>query len=122
MRIVNLLAIAAFAGVAAVAFARDVPQSGPAVDGSPAWVVTHDGNLASRNTAVTCKEDVLRFCTAQSGQALRICLSANKAKVSQMCQDSLNSPGQTAGTDTPARRTANTPSSACPRPSTTRTA
>lgn len=101
MRIVNLLAVTAFAaGIVAVAFARDVPQSGPAMDGAPAWIITHDGKLASRNYGQMCKDDIPKFCAGQTGQALHVCLSANKARVSPTCQDSLNSPGQTAGTDT----------------------
>ncbi len=96
MRVARLAVIALVTATAATA----QPASGPAANGSPAWFVTHDANLPSRNYAMMCRENIPKFCGGQSGQALRICLSVNKSKVSQACQDSLNSPGQTAGTDT----------------------
>jgi hypothetical protein len=99
MRLI-LVAAALAAGTAGAAFARDVPQSGPAENGSPAWVIVHDENLPSRNLAMMCREDIPKFCAGQAGQALRVCLATNKARVSQSCRDSLNSPGQLAGTDT----------------------
>jgi hypothetical protein len=98
----RLLFIAAAAVVAAgvVTFAREVPQSGPAVDGSPAWYIDHAPDIHEHNYAAKCVSDTAKFCSGKSGQALRTCLSANKARVNKTCHAALARPYQSGAFDT----------------------
>jgi hypothetical protein len=87
-------------GVGATAQARDVADSGPAVDGSPAWFTDRAPDMHVHNYTTMCTADTAKFCGGKSGETLRICLSSNKAKVSQTCQTALAMPWQEGGFDT----------------------
>jgi len=101
MRISYSAAAAVFAaGLAGFAFARDVPESGPAADGSPAWFTDHAADIHVHNYTDMCTSDIPKFCSGKTEQALRICLSSNKAKVSKSCQTALAMPWQEGGFDT----------------------
>jgi len=101
MRFLHLAAaVTLAAGMVAMASARDVPQSGPAEDGSPAWFIDHAPEIRLRTYEDMCKSDTAKFCSEQNGQALRSCLSLNKARVSPMCQAALAAPWQGGGFDT----------------------
>jgi hypothetical protein len=101
MRIWYSAAAAVFAaGLATFAFARDVPESGPAVDGSPAWFTDHAADIHVHNYTDMCTTDITKFCSGKADQALRICLSSNKTRVSQTCQTALAMPWQEGGFDT----------------------
>ena len=100
MRLKHFLALAALTVMAAAASARDVPQSGAAANGSPAWVIEQVSDTEIRNDYVaTCREDSARLCTGREGIALRICLATNKTRVSTACQAALAAPWQGAGND-----------------------
>ena len=63
----RLMHIAAFAvvvtGLTMVAFARDVPESGPAVDGSPAWFTDHASDIHVHNYETMCARPTrAKFC------------------------------------------------------------
>lgn len=81
-------------------FAREMPQSGPASDGSPAWFLERASDIHVHDYAAMCTSDVAKFCAGKSGQPLRTCLSANKARVSERCQTGLAMPWQEGGFDT----------------------
>jgi hypothetical protein len=74
------------AGLATAAHARDLPDSGPAVDGSPAWFTDRAPDIHVHNYASMCMADIAKFCRGKTEEALRICRSSNKTKVSQTCQ------------------------------------
>jgi streptogramin lyase len=82
-----------------LAYARDVPESGPAMDGSPAWFTDHAADIHVHNYETMCTEDTVKFCAGKSAEALRICLSTNKKRVSQSCQTALAMPWQEGGFD-----------------------
>ena len=82
------------------AAARDVPESGPAADGSPAWSIDHGSDIHVHNYTSMCTEDSRKFCAGKTDEALRICLSSNKSRVSQTCQTALAMPWQEGGFDT----------------------
>jgi hypothetical protein len=88
------------AGLTGIAFAREVPQSGPAIDGSPAWYLDHTPDIHVHNYAEMCTSDIAKFCTGKAAEALRICLSSNKLGVSSTCQTALSMPWQEGGFDT----------------------
>lgn len=101
MRIFYSAVAAVFAaGLATFAFARDVPESGPAADGSPAWFTDHAADIHVHNYTAMCTSDMAKFCSGKTDQALRTCLSSNKSKVSQTCQTALAMPWQEGGFDT----------------------
>ena len=87
-------------GLVTTASARDVPQSGPAVDGSPAWFIDHAADIHVHNYETMCTEDAARLCGGRTGQVLRTCLSSNKSKLGQTCQTALSMPWQEGGFDT----------------------
>jgi hypothetical protein len=87
-------------GLITMASARDVQESGPAADGSPAWFVDHAADIHVHNYETMCTSDTARYCAGKTREALRICLSSNKAKVSQTCQTALAMPWQEGGFDT----------------------
>src|SRR6185437_5035256 len=87
-------------GLTAMALARDVPESGPAADGSPAWFIDHAADIHVHNYATQCVPDAAKFCSGKTDQGLRTCLSSNKARVSQSCQTALAMPWQEGGFDT----------------------
>lgn len=100
MRVSYIAAAVVAVGLAGYAFARDVPESGPAADGSPAWFTEHAADIHVHNYTDMCTSDITRFCAGKTAQALRICLSSNKARVSQTCQTALAMPWQEGGFDT----------------------
>jgi hypothetical protein len=83
-----------------IALGREVPESGPAVDGSPAWFIDHAADIHVHNYATMCVPDAAKFCSGKTDQGLRTCLSANKTRVSQTCQTALAMPWQEGGFDT----------------------
>jgi len=91
---------AAAIGLAGAALARDVPQSGPASDGSPAWFLERAPDIHVHDYAAMCTSDIAKFCAGKSGEKLRICLSSNKKRVSGRCQTALAMPWQEGGFDT----------------------
>jgi len=92
--------VIATVGFFGIALARDVPQSGPAADGSPAWLLEQAADIHVHDYAAMCTSDIAKFCTGKSGQPLRVCLSANKKQVSESCQTALAMPWQEGGFDT----------------------
>jgi hypothetical protein len=86
--------------LAGVALAREVPQSGPAANGSPAWVLEHAADIHVHNYADMCTSDIARFCAGKTDEPLRICLSSNKRQVSESCRTALAMPWQEGGFDT----------------------
>jgi hypothetical protein len=86
-------------GLTVMASARDVPESGPAADGAPAWFIDSAPDIHVHDYETMCVSDTARFCTGKTGEALRICLSSNKTKVSQTCQTALAMPWQEGGFD-----------------------
>ena len=100
MRLMHIAAFAVVvAGLTMAAFARDVPESGPAVDGSPAWFTDHASDIHVHNYETMCAGDTAKFCMGKTGEALRICLSSNKSRVSATCQTALAMPWQEGGFD-----------------------
>ncbi len=100
MRLSHIAAAAVLTTVlATLAYARDVPESGPAVDGSPAWFTDHATDIHVHDYASMCTADTAKFCAGKTGEPLRICLSSNKARVSQTCQTALAMPWQEGGFD-----------------------
>lgn len=95
----HLIAAVSFAALAGLAQARDVPQGGPSVDGSPAWFIDHASDIHVHNYETMCVVDSVKFCAGKSGEGLRICLSSNKARVSPGCQTALAMPWQEGGFD-----------------------
>ena len=101
MRCFHIGAVAAAAvGLAGIALAREVPQSGPAIDGSPAWYLDHTPDIHVHNYATRCTSDIEPFCSGKTGEPLRICLSTNKSRVSESCRTALAMPWQEGGFDT----------------------
>jgi hypothetical protein len=99
-RLLLVLPAAALAiGMAAMAFARDVPQSGAAANGSPSWVIDQAREIRVNNVNA-CREDAAKFCAGATGQAQRTCLATNRARVSAPCQATLAAPSQAGGYDT----------------------
>lgn len=92
--------VAAAIGFAGMALAREVPQSGPAKDGSPAWFLDHAPDIHVHDYATLCTSDVGKFCSGKTGEPLRICLSSNKSGVSESCRTALAMPWQEGGFDT----------------------
>src|ERR1041384_3144220 len=80
--------------------ARDVAQSGPAADGSPAWTLERAADIHVHDYATMCTSDIAKFCAGKSDEALRICLSSNKKRVNESCQTALAMPWQEGGFDT----------------------
>jgi hypothetical protein len=100
MRLSHIAAAAVLTVVfAALAYAREVPESGPAVDGSPAWFTDHALDIHVHDYATMCTADTAKFCAGKIGEPLRICLTSNKARVSQTCQIALAMPWQEGGFD-----------------------
>jgi hypothetical protein len=93
------IAVVLAVGLAPVASARDVAESGPAVDGSPAWFTDHASDIHVHDYVTMCTPDAAKFCSGKAGEALRICLSSNKLKVSSTCQTALAMPWQEGGFD-----------------------
>lgn len=101
MRPVRIGVMAAVAvGFVGIALAREVPQSGPAADGSPAWFLDHAPDIHVHDYAAMCTSDIEKFCKAKTGEALRICLSSNKSRVGESCRTALAMPWQEGGFDT----------------------
>lgn len=86
--------------LAGVCLGREVPQSGRAVNGSPAWFLEHAPDIHVHDYAAMCTSDIGKFCAGKSGETLRICLSSNKKRVSDKCQTALAMPWQDGGFDT----------------------
>ncbi|HUE65195.1 MAG TPA: hypothetical protein VMO78_12540 [Rhizomicrobium sp.] len=100
MRLVHIAATTILvAGLIPAAFARDVPESGPAANGSPAWFVDHAADIHVHNYETMCTVDSAKLCAGKAGEALRICLSSNKPRLSQSCQTALAMPWQEGGFD-----------------------
>jgi hypothetical protein len=87
-------------GLAAAARTGDVPDSCPAVDGSPAWFTDRAPDMHVHNYAGMCTADIAKFCAGKTEEALRICLSSNKTKLGQSCRTGLAMPWQEGGFDT----------------------
>ena len=98
MRFSGTAALLVF-GLLTVASARDVQESGPAADGSPAWFIDHAADIHVHNYETMCTGDTAKYCAGKNREALRICLSSNKTKVSQTCQTALAMPWQEGGFD-----------------------
>src|SRR4051812_15106960 len=80
--------------------ARDVPQSGPAANGSPAWFIYQappappppPGAVAGRGRGggrgdrlAACADDAAKLCGGKAGPSRQACLEDNEAAVSQQC-------------------------------------
>src|SRR5579872_4799464 len=101
MRLAHIAAATALAtALISAASARDVPESGPAADGSPAWFTDHAADMHVHNYETMCVSDTAKFCAGKAGEALRICLSSNKSRVGATCQTALAMPWQEGGFDT----------------------
>jgi len=105
-------------GLVTMASARDVQESGPAADGSPAWFIDHAADIHVHNYETMCTSDAARFCAGKDHEALRICLSSNKSKVSQTCQTALACPGRKAVSIRPTPSPAPIPFPVPPKPPT----
>src|SRR5579872_4721345 len=100
MRLAHIAAATALAtALISAASARDVPESGPAADGSPAWFAEHAAEIPVHNYETMCTADSAKLCAGKSGEPLRICLSSNKPKLNQSCQTALAMPWQEGGFD-----------------------
>jgi hypothetical protein len=95
MRLVLLAAVLALtAGAVTVAIARDVPESGPAQDGSPAWYIYHAPTNVTppvERPIPACADDAAKLCSDQPN-ATRTCLTKNIAMVSGQCKVALTAP------------------------------
>jgi hypothetical protein len=100
MRLFLLVMPAALAAGMTLAAARDLPQSGPAENGSPAWVIENAAEIRVRDYAEQCQEDTARFCNGRTGIGLRICLATNQTRLGPQCRAALAAPWQGAGHDT----------------------
>jgi hypothetical protein len=95
MKFLHLAATAALAtGAVTVAAARDLPQSGPAENGSPAWYIYHapPAAPAPARPIPACTDDVAKLCADLGNDAGRACLTKNMSLLSGSCKTALTAP------------------------------
>ncbi len=100
MRLAHIAAAIVLAtALISAASARDVAESGPAADGSPAWFTDRAADIHVHNYETMCTADTAKLCAGKAGEPLRICLASNKPRLSQSCQTALAMPWQEGGFD-----------------------
>src|SRR5580658_4074679 len=92
-----VLAAALAAGSSAVSYAQDeVPQSGPAENGQPAWFIykapAATAPARPRSVPDTCNADIGKWCSGKTGMDALTCLYANVGEITGQCKMAVEGP------------------------------